>query len=346
MNKYRFNIKQNDRYLNIPIEIKTDMLGRDDLVDKYEEEVLQEVINPIEDFEVTRYAHKDWTKDNEIQSSIEYEFYFYNRNTDIVNETSTSTSIYVNDYKFTENPNFSGECFTDAEIYYSTNAFKRSFFKLDLYDTPDSETQKLYLSIIIPTQQGKTRSSDTDPIISNPQINGPTIPAVVPDGGFDSGLSVIVEDENQSLEIDSNMIFNDSYKATFTNCNSYTIDLYLEINMYLDEIQPINNNVSIDWQGTCYELTSIDTQVVIPDPPLTTYIDNFNQFDIGNCGCIPPSPTPTPSSSGLPPPAPPWPPGPSPSVTPTPSISTHTDRDWETTTITYIKLIKVINICC
>jgi hypothetical protein len=64
--------------------------------------------------------------------------------------------------------------------------------------------------------------------------------------------------------------------------------------------------------------------VVIPDPPLTTYIDNFNQFDIGNCGCIPPSPTPTPSSSGLPPPAPPWPPGPSPSVTPTPSISTQT----------------------
>ena len=59
------------------------MLGRDDLVDKYEEEVLQEVINPIEDFEVTRYAHKDWTKDNEIQSSIEYEFYFYNRNTDV-----------------------------------------------------------------------------------------------------------------------------------------------------------------------------------------------------------------------------------------------------------------------
>lgn len=328
VNKYRFNIKQNDRYLNIPIEIKTDMLGRDDLVDKYEEEVLQEVINPIEDFEVTRYAHKDWVKDNEIQSSIEYEFYFYNRNTDIVNETSTSTSIYVNDYKFTENPNFSGECFTDAEIYYGTNAFKRSFFKLDLYDTPDSETQQLYLSIIIPTQQGKTRSSDTDPIISNPQINGPTIPVVVPGGGFDTGLSVIVEDENQSLEIDSNMIFNDSYKATFTNCNSFTLDLYLEVNMYLNEMLPslmAGNSFSINWQNTtCYEFTSVDTQVVIPDPPLYTYIDDINTFDTNDCGCAPPTPTPTPSSSGLPPPAPPWPPGPSPSVTPTPSISTQT----------------------
>jgi len=325
VNKYRFNINPNDRYLNIPIEIKTDMLGRDDLVDKYEEEVLQEVINPIEDFEVTRYTHKDWIKNNEIQSSIEYEFYFYNRNTDIVNETSTSTAIYVNDYKFTENPNFSGECFTDAEIYYGANSFKRSFFKLDFYDTTDSETQQLYLSLILPTQQGKTRSSDTDPIISNPFVNGPTQSEQVPSGGFGSGLKEMVEDNNQSLEIDSNMIFNDSYKAIFTSCSSFTIERYLEINMYLDEIQPINNNVSIDWQGTCYELTSVDTQVVISDPPLTEYIDSFNQFDIGDCGCIPPSPTPTPSSSGLPPPLPPWPPAPSPSITPTPSISQQTE---------------------
>ncbi len=72
VNKYRFNIQPGDRYLNIPIEIKNDMLGRDDLVDKYEDEVLQEVINPIEDFEVTRYSHKDWIKDNEIKSSIEF----------------------------------------------------------------------------------------------------------------------------------------------------------------------------------------------------------------------------------------------------------------------------------
>lgn len=324
MNKYRFNIKQNDRYLNIPIEIKTDMLGRDDLVDKYEEEVLQEVINPIEDFEVTRYAHKDWIKNNESQSSIEYEFYFYNRNTDIVNETSTSTSIYVNDYKFTENPNFSGECFTDAEIYYGVNSFKRSFFKLDLYDTADSETQQLYLSIIIPTQQGKTRSSDTDPIVSNPFVNGPTQSEDAPPGGYGSGLREIVEDDNQSLEIDSNMIFNDSYKATFTSCNSFTIERYLEINMYLDDIQPINNNVSINFQGTCYELTSVDTQVVVEDPPLTEYIDSFNQFDIGDCGCIPPSPTPTISTSPIIP-QPSWPAGPTPSVTPTPTISPQTE---------------------
>ena len=62
------------------------------------------------------------------------------------------------------NPNFTGTCFNEAEIYYNANSFKRSFFKLDLYDTIDSETQQIYLTIIIPTQQGKTRLSEYDTI--------------------------------------------------------------------------------------------------------------------------------------------------------------------------------------
>ena len=50
VNKYRIKISPNDRYINIPIQIDTDLLGRDDLVDKFEEETLEKVINPIEDF--------------------------------------------------------------------------------------------------------------------------------------------------------------------------------------------------------------------------------------------------------------------------------------------------------
>ena len=75
MNKYRFNIQPGDRYLNIPIEIKTDMLGRDDLVDKFEDETIEKVINPIEDFEVTRYAHKKYEDTNE--TALNYEFLFF-----------------------------------------------------------------------------------------------------------------------------------------------------------------------------------------------------------------------------------------------------------------------------
>ena len=320
VNKYRFNIQPGDRYLNIPIEIKNDMLGRDDLVDKYEDEVLQEVINPIEDFEVTRYSHKDWIKNNEIKSSIEYEFSFYNRNTDIVNETSVSTSIYVNDYAFTENPNFSGECFTDAEIYYNVNSFKRSFFKLDLYDTPDSETQKLYLSIIIPTQQGETRNSDTEPITSNPFVNGPTQPDIAPGGG-DSGLSLIVED-NKEIEIDSNTTYGPSYKATFSSCNSQILYRDLDIDVFNSMDYPNTNYTITTFASTCYELINVDTGTVIPDPEPSINISNLNQMGTSGCGCVEPTPTPSITPSGLPPAYPPWPPGPSPSITPTPSIST------------------------
>ena len=82
----------------------------------------------------------------------------------------------------------------EAEIYYNANSFKRSFFKLDLYDTTDSETQQLYLTIIIPTQQGKTRISSTVPIESSGGgfVNGPTIPDVVPDVSPARGLSATV----------------------------------------------------------------------------------------------------------------------------------------------------------
>jgi len=180
VNKYRFNIQTGDRFLNIPIEIKTDLLGRDDLLDKFEEETIEKVINPIEDFEVTRYAHKEY--DNSVETSVNYQFNFFNHNIDVESTTSSNTDLWLSDYVFTNNPNFTGTCFTEAEIYYGANSFKRSFFKLDLYDTTESETQQIYLTLIIPTQQGKTRLSGTQPLTgSSGPIQGPDLPDVVPD---------------------------------------------------------------------------------------------------------------------------------------------------------------------
>ena len=91
MNKYRFNIQPGDRFFNIPIEIKTDLLGRDDLIDKFEEETIEKVINPIEDFEVTRYAHKK--SDNKEDTSINYQFNFFDRSID-VESTTELVKIY------------------------------------------------------------------------------------------------------------------------------------------------------------------------------------------------------------------------------------------------------------
>lgn len=315
VNKYRLSLNSNDKYLNIPIQIKTDLLGRDDLLTEYEDKVIEEVINPIEDFEVTRYAHKDWISENLINTSIEYKFKFFDRSIGVDSTNPSNINLWVSDYVFTENPNFTGTCFNEAEIYYNANSFKRSFFKLDLYDTTNSETQQIYLTIIIPTQQGKVRLSGTQPYSGGGGfVQGPTIPDIMPGGG-DFGLSLPIEDEGQNLlQADVNMTFDDSYEAVFYNCNSFSVTKYIEVGVFYDEMNWPQTDYSITVGGVCYELHSVDTSVVIPDPPLQDYINNINEFTVGDCGCLPPtSQTPTPTATPI------NPPQPTPSLTPTPS---------------------------
>jgi hypothetical protein len=156
-NKYRLTYSQIGNYINIPIEIDFDMVGRENLIEEFENDVIKRVVNPVEDFEVTRFAHQQWNIDSQSGTNINYKFNFFNRDLDISATTISNNSNWVTEYNFTNNPIFSGITFTDKEIHYYTNSFKRSFFKLDLYDTPNTETQQLYLTIIIPTQQGKTK---------------------------------------------------------------------------------------------------------------------------------------------------------------------------------------------
>jgi hypothetical protein len=310
VNKYRFSINQNDKYFNIPIEVKFDTLGRNDLIDEYQEKVLEQVINPIEDFEVTRYAHKTWVHNNQPKSNINYKFHFFDRSGDMSSISSVNSSVWVNDYVFTENPNFISESFNEADIYYNANSFKRSFFKLDLYDTKDSETQQIYATIIIPTQQGTTRNSSTTPYTGSGPISGPTIPDIMPGGG-DFGLRVT--DEKFTTDIITP--FYDSYEATFTSCNSYSITKYISVNVYFNDMDYPNTDYRITVGGICYELTFIDTFELIPDPPINDYIPSISELQEGDCGCLPPTsntPTPTPSIT---------PPQPSSTPTPTPTPS-------------------------
>jgi len=90
VNKFRFNINSEDRFINIPIQINTDLLGKEDLIEKYEDDVVEKVINPIEDFEITRYNHNRWYNiDNEEKYSIEYKFNFFNSFIHLSNSTFT-----------------------------------------------------------------------------------------------------------------------------------------------------------------------------------------------------------------------------------------------------------------
>ena len=128
-----------DRQLTIPVQLTWDYLGLDQSIDEYESKVITEVIGVGRDFEVTRFAHAPQTGLTD-DTQIKYEFNFY---------SGGSLDVSTN-WK----SNYQMEGFTTQEIFYYTNNFSNSFFKLDLYDNVDDKRQTNYVTIIIPTQQG------------------------------------------------------------------------------------------------------------------------------------------------------------------------------------------------
>ncbi len=146
MNNYRFSYDDNDKSINIPIEINFDMEGRDQAIETYEQEIKQASINTINNFELTKFAHAPW-ESNTDKTEIHYQFNFFNPfgNTNFLTTPPTSNQ-WLDDYQYAT--------FTDEEIYYFANSFKKSFFKLDFYDNPNNETQKILFSVVLPTQQG------------------------------------------------------------------------------------------------------------------------------------------------------------------------------------------------
>jgi hypothetical protein len=143
-----------NKELVIPIELTWDYLGLDQSIDEYEGEIIKKVTGDFGDFEVTRFAHAP-TLINDPSSTvpleatdIQYEFNFYSGG------SLDTTTNWRNDYM--------SEGFTTQDIYYYTNNFSNSFFKLDLYDNVDEKRQTNYITIIIPTQQGLTMDTILD----------------------------------------------------------------------------------------------------------------------------------------------------------------------------------------
>jgi hypothetical protein len=171
-NKYfRKTITDQDQYLDIPLEINFDMLGREDGVASFENEVISEILNPISDFEITKFAHSDWQFNFTIQTpfgptninlegtNVNYEFYFFDYLTGV---TASTSSNWATDYE--------NATFTDSEIYYFANSFKGSFFKLDFYDSPQNENQSILLSVILPTQQGLKEPGTIGPPLNQTSV--------------------------------------------------------------------------------------------------------------------------------------------------------------------------------
>jgi hypothetical protein len=122
----------------VPIELDWDFAGQDQSIELYQDEVVKKVIGDGYDFEVNRFPH---APDNSGSTKINYEFNFH----------SGSSLSNSSDW----NPNFTSQGITVREMYYTANYFTKSFFKLDFYDTVDNKRQTNYITVIIPTQEGK-----------------------------------------------------------------------------------------------------------------------------------------------------------------------------------------------
>lgn len=161
-NYYRFSLNINDKDIIIPVEISFDTEGRDQGVEAYEEEVLQQLINGVDDFEIAKFAHAPWDTNVDV-TQIHHQFNFFNPNTstDFIT-TPPSTTDWLDDYEYAT--------FTDSEIYYFSNSFKGSFFKLDFYDSKVNEKQKILFSVILPTQQGLKELGFIGPAFNPTQV--------------------------------------------------------------------------------------------------------------------------------------------------------------------------------
>ena len=161
-NKFLFTIPKGNKTIDLPIEIKWDFYGRDDSIELYEEEVLGDIIGVAKDFEILRFSHDSYIPNQ--QTSVKYDFYFYSG---VPTNVSAST---VTDW----GNSYLAEGFQGDEIYYYTKPFTKSFFKLDFYDTKESQSQTNYFTIIIPVQQGATESVSISPLTPNVDIRKPS----------------------------------------------------------------------------------------------------------------------------------------------------------------------------
>lgn len=165
-NKYYFKIPVGSKSINLPFEIKWDNHGQEDSIEIWEEDTIKEVIGLPKDFEILRFAHSSYGEEE--QTKLNYCFYFWD--------------YTANTY----NIDFINEGFTIEEINFVSNSFKRSFFKLDFYDTKSAQTQTNYFSIILQPIKGKK-------IIKNLQ------------GEFNNGETAIVNSPEYELDFIKNI---------------------------------------------------------------------------------------------------------------------------------------------
>lgn len=131
--------------LNIPISLDTrfDITGQEDLIEKFSDDVLQDIINPVKDYEVSKFIHDyDSSGDNGLYIAASFI------------DSTNNEQFWIDEYY--------PQGFDKGELVLFSKAVKNSFFKLDFFDTTSRERQKLQLTKIIPMYLSNYAMFDID----------------------------------------------------------------------------------------------------------------------------------------------------------------------------------------
>lgn len=116
----------------VPLGSGWDFENRLNDILKEQDTIIEGVVGKPIDYELQRFAYKPTFEGN---TKLTYDFLF--RTNILTNLEKTYTTR-----------------FTEDEIKYRSKTFSKSFFKMDLYDTMDGDTQKIYLTIILTADRG------------------------------------------------------------------------------------------------------------------------------------------------------------------------------------------------
>jgi hypothetical protein len=136
VNKIKIVNKVGSKEIVVPISTNWDLYNREDAIIDEEKPIIKKIIGEPPNYELQRFSRVKLG----VSTAQVYQFNFYNSATTVWEPT------YLNNFQ-------------ESLVRYTRGSFAKSFFKLDLYDTKDPKTQKIYLSIILPTSQSSELSS-------------------------------------------------------------------------------------------------------------------------------------------------------------------------------------------
>lgn len=255
MNASRVKIVKDDtnKYLNIPVNMQWDFMGRDDSISEYEAKAIKEVTGVAADFEVARFSHNIFQNDD---TAINYQFNFYDDTLPITGNTIGSWgSSYLN------------EGFSVQDVYYFSKPFTKSFFKLDFYDTPDESTQQIYLSVILPIQQGLTQTAVINSLIPPVEIKKPTM--ILDSIGADKeGFYIYWLRSRDFIDISQFYMtakFFNARLGIFKQMTNTRQDLITPNKFQFNNADYFYYKVNLDYDNKTYEVFSTSTQLRVGD---------------------------------------------------------------------------------